>query len=134
MNPLLIEVITPMITNLEIGCQGCSMILDDLGLKNEDRRTCTDEYPQEWKERMDLLSGWITEIKRAYRGRVHVRLIDAQSPMGLWKQIRHRISSYPTWIVGNRATYTGWDSRELMSLIEKRISTMEEDLQGSQCQ
>jgi hypothetical protein len=97
------------------------MILNDLGLKGQDRKTCTDEYPAEWRERMDLLTGWINEILNLYPNRVHVQLIDAQSPMGLWKQIRHWIFTYPAWIIDNRAAYAGWDSRELKSLIEMRI-------------
>lgn len=124
MSRILIEVITPMISNLEIGCQGCSMILDELGLKDQERRSCTDGYPSDWKERMELLHEWISEIKEVYHDRIHLRLIDAQSPMGLWKQFRHRISTYPAWIIDNRVTYAGGDSRELKSLIEARIRTM----------
>jgi hypothetical protein len=48
-----------------------------------------------------------------YHNRVHIRLIDAQSPKGLWKQIRHWIFTYPAWIIDNRAAYAGWDSHEL---------------------
>ncbi|NTU48287.1 MAG: hypothetical protein HGA84_04695 [Syntrophobacteraceae bacterium] len=126
MNPILIEVIMPTFSNLEIGCWGCDMILNDLGLKGQDRETCTDEYPAEWRERMGLLNGRINEILKVYHHRVHVRFIDAQSPLGLWKQIRHWIFTYPAWIIDSRATYAGWDGRELKSLIEMRIRTMGE--------
>ncbi len=127
MNPILIEVITPMFSNLEIGCRGCGMILDGLGLKGQDRKASTDEYPAEWRENIDLLGKWINEILSEHQNRVHVRLIDAQSPMGLWKQLRHWVFTYPAWILDHRAVYAGWDHHELESLIESRMNGMREN-------
>ncbi len=124
MDRILIEVITPMFAHLEPGCRGCGLLLGDLGLKGQSRETSVEEYPAEWKENIDLLAGWIKEVLNRYHNRVHVQLIDAQSPIGLWKQIRHRVFTYPAWIIDNRAVYAGWDRRELESLIEMRIESV----------
>jgi hypothetical protein len=130
MNPILIEVITPMFSNLELGCRGCRTILSHPGLKGQARKTSMDEYPAEWRENIDLLAGWIREILDRYPNRVNLQLIDAQSPVGLWKQIRHWIFTYPAWIIGHRAASAGWDRRELETLIETGIGSMGENATG----
>jgi len=48
-------------------------------------------------------------------------VIEAQSPLGLWKQIRHRVFKYPAFIVDGKKTYVGFDCEELGALIDERI-------------
>ncbi len=81
----------------------------------------TEEYPEEWKQAVSFLSEWIKEIASLYRHRIRIRVIDAQSPMGFWKQIRHRVFRFPAFIVDKKSTYMGWDSEELEALIDQRI-------------
>ena len=65
-----------------------------------------------------------------YPNRVHLQLIDAQSPVGLWKQIRHWIFTYPAWIIDRRVAYAGWDRSALETLIETTIANIEENATG----
>ncbi len=58
---------------------------------------------------------------RLYRHRVRFLVIEAQSPLGLWKQIRHRVFKYPAFIVDGEKTYVGFDCGELGALIDERI-------------
>ena len=121
MTPVILEVVAPMLSSVEMSCRGCGLIMDTLGLKKQDRQACTEEYPEDWKEAVDHLAGWIAEISRLYRHRILIRVIDAQSPMGLWKQVRHRVFKFPAFIVNKKKTYVGWNPRELESVIDEEV-------------
>jgi hypothetical protein len=60
---------------------------------------------------------------RLYRHRVRIRIIEAQSPLGIWKQLRHRVFKFPAFIVNKRRAYVGWNHEELESLIDAEVTT-----------
>jgi hypothetical protein len=80
-----------------------------------------EEYPLDLKEEYLKLSDWIRELTRLYKHRLLIRVIDAQSPLGFYKSLRHRIRTYPAFIVEGKETYTGWDKNQLESLLDKNI-------------
>ena len=123
MKPVLLEVVAPMLSSVEMGCRGCSAIMGSLGLKDQDRKSCVDGYPDDWKFAVGSLSEWISELLRLYRHRIKIRVIDAQSPHGLWKQLRHRVFKFPAFIVDKKKTYIGWEYAELEALIDESIKT-----------
>ena len=121
MTPVLVEVVAPMLSSVSLSCRGCGLVLNRLGIEKEYRDACSNEYPEHWQESVLRLSDWIREISRLYKHRVLIRVIDAQSPLGLWKQIRHRLGKMPAFIVDRKQTYTGWDTVQLESLIYQRL-------------
>ncbi len=121
MNKIHLEVVAPMLSTLEMSCRGCNYILGYLGIKSKYRNACANEYPDDWKEAVSYLSTWIQEISNLYRHRIRIVVIDAQSPMGIWKQIRYRLFRFPAFIVDKKRTYIGWDPRQLEALIDERI-------------
>lgn len=121
MQSIVLEVVAPMLSSTEISSRGSGLILDYVGLRKKDRKACTDEYPEDWKEAVHYLSKWIEEISDLYRHRIKIRVIDAQSPLGIWKQIRHRVFRFPAFIVDREKTYIGWDYQELEAIIDDRI-------------
>ena len=121
MTPILVEVVAPMLSGREMRCMGCSVLFGSTDLKRKYRDDIIDKYPDNWKESVGYLSTWISEIARLYRHRVRIHVIDAQSPLGFWKQIRHRVFRFPAFIVDRKGTYIGWDSQELETLIDERI-------------
>jgi hypothetical protein len=70
---------------------------------------------------VDYLSKWIQELSHLYRHRLQIRVIDAQSPLGLWKQIRYKLFRFPAFIVDRKLTYIGWDPKQVEALIDERI-------------
>jgi len=120
-NPILLEVVAPMLSTVEISCWGCGSIMGYVGLRDKYRDACTNEYPDDWKQAVDYVSKWINEISSLYQHRIRIRVIDAQSPLGLWKQIRYRLFRFPAFIVDRKRTYIGWDYGELETLIDERI-------------
>lgn len=121
MDPILLEVVAPMLSTTEMSCRGCGLVLGSLGLRSKYRNACTNEYPDDWKQAVDYLSQWMREILSLYRHRIRIRVIDAQSPVGFWKQIRYRLFRFPAFIVDQECTYIGWDSQQLQALIDERI-------------
>ena len=121
MTPITIEVIAPTFQSLEMGCPSCNLVFNTLGLNEKKRRSCAEESPDDWKEALRYLSNCISEISRLYRHRVRFQVIEAQSPLGLWKQIRHKVFKYPAFIVDGKKTYVGFDCDELGALIDERI-------------
>jgi len=121
MDTIILEVIAPMLSTVEMNCRGCGFIFGYVGLKGKYRDACTKEYPDEWKLAVGRLSGWIREISYLYRHRIQIRVIDAQSPLGLWKQMRHGVFRFPAFIVDKKRTYVGWETGKLEALIDERI-------------
>jgi hypothetical protein len=118
---ILLEVVAPTLSGVEMSCRGCGFILGTVGIRNEYRNAISEEYPDDWKQATTYLSDWIKEIASLYRHRVMIRMIDAQSPFGFWKQIRHRVFRFPAFIVDRQNTYVGWNPKELEALIDERI-------------
>ncbi|MGE5843218.1 MAG: hypothetical protein ACM335_13110 [Deltaproteobacteria bacterium] len=121
MTPITIQVVAPTFQSLEMGCPSCNLVFNTLGLNEKERRSCNEEYPEDWKEALGYLSRCISEISRLYRHRVRFEVIEAQSLLGLWIQIRHRVFRYPAFIVDGKKTYVGFDCEELVALINERI-------------
>ena len=121
MKPIYIEVVAPMLSSPEISSWRWSFMLSCTGLKGKYRSACINEYPDDWKWAVDCLSQWLQEISRLYRHRIQIQVIDAMSPLGLWKQIRYRLFRFPAFIVDRKRTYIGWDPQELEALIDDRI-------------
>ena len=118
---ILLEVVAPTLSGVEMSCRGCSSILGSVGIKSKYRNAITEEYPDDWKQATSYLAEWIKEIASLYRHRIKIRVIDAQSPFGFWKQIRHRVFRFPAFIVDKKSTYVGWDPQELEVLIDDRL-------------
>jgi hypothetical protein len=121
MKPILLEVIAPMLSTIEMNCRSCRLMFDTLGIGRNHRSTSANEYPDEWKQAVGFLSEWIQEMTHLYRHRIKIRIIDAQSPLGLWMQIRHRLFRFPAFVVDKKQTYIGWDTQRLEALIDERI-------------
>jgi hypothetical protein len=50
-----------------------------------------------------------------------MRVIDAHSPVGMAKCLRHWIRKYPAFIINGKKAWVGWDKGKLEELIDKHI-------------
>jgi hypothetical protein len=121
MKPILLEVIAPMLSTIEMNCRPCRFMFDTVGIGSKYRRTSASEYPEEWRQAVGHLSDWICTMSNLYRHRIKIKVIDAQSPLGLWMQLRHRLFRFPAFVVDKKRTYIGWDAQQLEALIDERI-------------
>ena len=120
MKPIRLEIVTKVVTFFD-HCRRCQVLFDQAGLDKKIHQKEMEEYPSDLREEYANLSEWIRELNRLYKHRLHIKLIDVQSPLGIYKSLRHRIRTYPTFIVEGKETYTGWDKSQLESLLDKYI-------------
>ncbi len=118
MKPILLEVMCKVLTTFE-HCRQCEVLFDQAGLNQKLRQHEMDEYPPDLREECLKLSDWIQELRRLYKHRLIIRLIDVQSPLGIYKAFRHRIRAYPTFIIEKKETYAGWDKNRLEILLDQ---------------
>lgn len=121
MNPIQVEVVFPLINTIEFGCKNCSLLFDRSGITQEHRLASSEEFPKEWKTDIARLHEWMASASGLYKHRIRIRLIDAQSPLGIWKQIRHRLFKLPAFVVDKKSVHTGWDTGRLEAIIDERI-------------
>jgi hypothetical protein len=120
MRPISLEIVTRVLTTFD-HCRHCEIFFDEAGLDKKFHQKEVNEYPPDLKEEFAKLSDWIRELTRLYKHRLLIRLIDAQSFLGMYKSLRHRIRKYPTFIVEGKETYAGWDKNQLEGLLDKHI-------------
>jgi len=102
-------------------CRHCTVLFDESGLQKEFDKKALEDYPQDLQEEVTRLSDWIRELSGLYKHRLVMRVIDAHSPVGMVKCLRHWIRKYPTFIIDGKETWVGWDKGKLESLIDKHI-------------
>jgi len=120
MKPIRLEIVTKVLTFFG-QCRRCEILLDQVDLGKKSRQKDMEEYPPDLKEEDAKLWEWIRELTRLYKHRLLIRLIDVQSPLGIYKSLRYRIRTYPTFIVEGKETYAGWDKDRLESLLDRYI-------------
>lgn len=121
MHPIQVEVVFPLINTIEFGCKNCALIFDQSGIPKEHRMASSEEFPNEWKTDVARLHEWIASARKLYKHRIRISLIDAQSPLGIWKQIRHLLFKMPAFVVDRKAVHAGWDTERLEAIIDERI-------------
>ena len=122
MKPVTIEVVSHLLTTYS-HCARCGLMFRESGLEGEVTSRDREEYPRDLQEEFLKLSEWICELSRLYRHRIRIRLIDAKSPLGIYKSLMHRFRIYPTFIIEKKEVYSGWDQKELECLVDLRIRT-----------
>ena len=120
MRPIRLEIVTRVVTFFD-HCRRCQILFDQSGLDEKLHQKEMEEYPPDLKEEYLKLSDWIQELTRLYKHRLRIRVIDAQSPLGIYKSLRHRIRTYPAFVVEGKEIYTGWDKSQLEILLDKYI-------------
>ncbi len=121
MKPILLEIVTKVLTSWG-ECRRCTLIFDQAGLDQKFHHEEMGGYPPDLKEEVTTLSDWVRELKRLYKHRLLIKLIDVQSPLGIYKSLRYRIRTYPTFIVEGKETYAGWDKDQLERLLDKYVN------------
>ena len=121
MKPIRLEIVTRVLTAFG-HCRPCELLFGEADLGQKFRQKDLTEYPQDLTDEYLRLSDWIRELTQLYRHRLSIRIIDVQSPLGIYKAFRHRIRTYPAFVVEGKETYAGWDKGRLEQLLDKQIS------------
>ncbi len=120
MKPLTVEVVSNLITVFG-GCSRCEPVFKEAGVNAGTLHEDIAGYPADMQEEFAKLSDWLGELSRLYRHRIRILMIDAKSPLGLYKSLLHRIRRYPTFIIEEKEVYSGWDRSRIEALLDARI-------------
>jgi len=120
MKPVCIEVVSNLFTSLG-HCRHCDLLFQESGLGPKVRAEDSGAYPPQFHEEWNRLREILQELGRLYRHRIVVRLVDADSPLGLYKALRHRFRRHPAFILDKKDVYTGWDLKEIEILLDTRL-------------
>ncbi len=119
--PIRVEVLAKMLGVQTEECKNCRLVFEEAGLKSKFHNQEINQYPDEIKEEVLRLSDWIRDLVRRYPNNVQFKIIDAMTPLGIYKMLRHRIRKLPGFIIEHRKTYSGWDTRTLEALINQHL-------------
>ncbi len=120
MKPVTLEIVTKLITIFDHHGQS-KFLLNEAGVERNINQKELNEYPSELREELSRLSHWIRELRRLYKHRLFVKIIDAQSLLGIYKSLRFSIRRYPAFIIEGKDIYSGWDKEHLEKIIDKYI-------------
>jgi hypothetical protein len=85
MRPILLEIVSKVLTTFN-QCRHCEILFDEAeaGLDRKFHQKEINEYPSDLKEEYIKLSDWIRELRHLYKHRLLIKLIDIQSPLGIY--------------------------------------------------
>jgi len=118
--PLRVDVVSKMLGVQTEECKNCRLIFEEVGLKSKFHNQEINQYPDDIKEEVLRLSDWIRDLVQRYPQNVQFKIIDAMTPLGFYKMLRHRIRKFPSFIIQKR-TYSGWDTEALEAIIEQHL-------------
>jgi hypothetical protein len=119
--PLRVEVLSKMLGVQTEECKNCRLIFEEVGLKSKFHNQEINQYPDDIKQEVLRLSDWIRALVQRYPENVQFKIIDAMTPLGLYKMLRHRIRRFPCFIINHRETYSGWDKNALETRIDHHL-------------
>ncbi len=121
MKPVCIEVVSTLFTTLG-HCRHCDLLFQESGLAPKLCEEDGDAYPQPFYDEWERLRGILQELGRLYRHRIVIRMVDAGSPLGFYKALKHRFRRTPAFILDQSEVYTGWDLDQIENLLDARLA------------
>ena len=122
MKPVRLEVIAPTFEGLGM-CASCELVLARAGTGENPVTRAFEEYPQEWQDDYRRLTEWVYDLAGRYGDRLLVKVIDPQSPEGLFKSLRYRVRRYPTFVINGRKKVVGWHREHLEAALASMFPT-----------
>jgi hypothetical protein len=124
---IVLEIVTPyagMIRHMPGGFAYADQMLSESGLAGRLNQALDTDDEALWLRRC------LAYLDRRFQRWLQVRFIEPLTPLGLFKVIRHRIRTYPTFILGGE-TYTGHDLAELETFIRRQAGSLIDDQRSS---
>jgi hypothetical protein len=103
--PLLVEIIAYAPTAY-YHCTHCEVAWREIGVSNRiHQEQMRSSLPDDLAQDYQAVSDWVREIFHQHCDAVILKVIDAASPEGLLKSLRHRVHRYPAVIVDHRTCF-----------------------------
>lgn len=101
-------------------CMHCERVFAEAGVGAAVRQESRAGYPSQILDEAQRLSAWLADLSARCGERLHIRVIDPQSPEGLYKSLRHWVRTYPTFVIDGQTKVVGWDFEALERAVEGR--------------
>jgi len=121
MSHVSVQVIAPVLTDF-FHCVHCEQLFDQADIGRQVHQEELDQYPDDVKQEVARLAGWLFDLVDRYGDQIHIRVIDPQSPEGLFKSLRYWVRKYPTFIVDGREKIVGWNRTALDAALQERLA------------
>jgi hypothetical protein len=118
--PLTVDVISQILSSFD-HCSHCQLFLNAAGVGHRIHREDFDAFPRELRDEYDRLSRLVTGLSERFAGRVRFRILDPQTPEGMWKSLRYWVRRYPTFLIDGEKQ-VGWDEEALTRRIEAHLT------------
>ncbi len=103
-------------------CMHCEQWMD-AAVGAAARQEMAGEYPADILEDFGRLLSWTDEWTSRWGPTLQVRVIDPQSPEGVWKCLRYGVRRYPAFIVEGRRRAVGWDREAVEQALDEARAT-----------
>ena len=105
-------------------CTHCEVVWKEVGFSaNFHKEQMASALPSDMASEYQAVSDWVRRLFKTCCDRVVVEVIDAASPEGFWKTLRHGLRRYPAVVVGGRARFTGADFAAADAEIARQLGT-----------
>ncbi len=121
MSHVSVQVIAPVLTDY-FHCMHCEQLFEQADIGRQVHQEELDQYPEDVKQEAARLAGWLFDLADRYGDQIHIRVIDPQSPEGLFKSLRYWVREYPTFIVDGQEKIVGWNRAALDAALEARLA------------
>ena len=120
--PLLVEIIAYAPTAY-YHCTHCEVAWREIGVSNRiHQEQMQSSLPEDLAQDYQTISDWVREIFRQHCDNVTLKVIDAASPVGLFKSLRYRIHRYPAVVVDHRTRFQATDLKLAALEIANRLT------------
>lgn len=116
-----VEIVTHVTGSMD-HCDHCQVFIDGVGIGEQIHQQDIQSYPQDLIRDWQRVSDWVIELAATFPGQLRIRITDAQSPQGLWKNLTKGIRRYPTFIVGGKEKYHGWNHEDLNEIVRRHLT------------
>ena len=101
-------------------CSHCERLFDAANIGTQVHKEIQSSYPAQFREEAMRLAVWLQELSARHGGRLRIRVVDPQSPLGLCKALRYGVRRYPAFVLGGQKHY-GWDLDALDRLVAEQV-------------
>jgi hypothetical protein len=120
--PLLIEIVAYAPTAF-YHCTHCEIVWKETGFSRGVREEqAATALPPEMLKDYQAISDWVRHLLQVYCDQVVIKVIDAVSPEGMWKSLRHGLPGYPAVIVAGRERFVGSNFSTAEAAIARRLA------------
>ena len=102
-------------------CQPCEALLACARLGEAPAERDWDGIPPALQMEFRRLGNLLLDLSARYGKDLLIRIYDPYSLPGLWKSLRYRVRSYPTFVIGGKEKIAGWDRHRLESALERML-------------